>query len=77
MTRYSCVKAYFNGHHHPGNYGFYQGIHFVNFKGMVNTPESAYALVSLTADSILIKGYGREPDRRLKIGVAAQHDATK
>ncbi len=77
MTRYSCVKAYFNGHHHPGNYGFYQGIHFVNFKGMVNTTESAYALVSLTADSILIKGYGREPDRRLKIGVAAQNDATK
>jgi manganese-dependent ADP-ribose/CDP-alcohol diphosphatase len=67
MLRYSCVKAYFNGHYHPGNYGFYKGIHFVNFRGMVNTTETAYALVNLTADSILIKGFGREPDRRLKI----------
>ncbi|MCK9420976.1 MAG: metallophosphoesterase [Bacteroidales bacterium] len=68
LTRYSCIKAYFNGHYHPGNYGFYKGIHFVNFSGMVNTTESAYALVTLTSDSILIKGFGREPDRRLKIG---------
>ncbi|MEI7500256.1 MAG: metallophosphoesterase [Bacteroidota bacterium] len=66
LTRYSCVKAYFNGHHHPGNYGFYQGIHYVNFKGMVNTLESAYALVTLTSDSIIINGFGRETDRRLK-----------
>ncbi|MCK9218960.1 MAG: metallophosphoesterase [Bacteroidales bacterium] len=65
LTRYSCVKAYFNGHHHSGNYGFYKGIHFVNFKGMVNTPESAYAMITLTSDSIIIKGFGREPDRRL------------
>ncbi|MEI6172104.1 MAG: metallophosphoesterase [Bacteroidota bacterium] len=77
MTRYPCVKAYFNGHHHPGNYGFYQGIHFVNFKGMVNTPESAYAVVTLTSDSILIKGYGREPDRRLKMGTAPQETGVK
>ncbi|MEI7980239.1 MAG: metallophosphoesterase [Bacteroidota bacterium] len=68
LTKYSCVKAYFNGHYHSGNYGFYEGIHFVNFKGMVNTEETAFALVTLASDSILIKGFGREPDRRLKIG---------
>ncbi len=72
MTRYPCVKAYFNGHYHRGNYGFAHGIHFVNFKGMVNTTETAYAIVSISADSILINGYGREPDRKLKIGTAPE-----
>jgi hypothetical protein len=70
MTRYPCIKAYFNGHYHRGSYGFAYGIHFVNFKGMVNTKETAYAIVSISTDSILINGYGREPDRKLKIGTA-------
>ena len=70
MSRYSCIKACFNGHYHRGNYNFANGIHFVNFKGMVNTTETAYAIVSISADSILINGYGREPDRKLKIGTA-------
>jgi len=34
---------------------------------MVNTRQNAFAVVTLTADSILIKGYGREPDRRFGI----------
>ena len=67
ISRYLCVKAYFNGHYHDGNYFTKSGIHFVNFKGMVNTQTNSFAVVTLTADSILIKGYGREPDRNLKI----------
>jgi hypothetical protein len=39
----------------------------VNFVGMVNTRVNAFAEVTLTNDSILIRGYGREPDRRLGI----------
>ena len=34
---------------------------------MVDTDHNAFAVVTLTDDSILIKGYGREPDRVLKI----------
>lgn len=67
LWKYPAVKAYFNGHYHAGNYGFKNGIHFVNFKGMVQTPTNAFAKVTLTADSIFIDGYGREPSRRLNI----------
>ena len=63
----ASVKAYFCGHFHSGNYQEKQGIHLVNFKGMVNTTVNSFSVVTLTADSILIRGYGREPDRRLGI----------
>ena len=67
LTKYHSVKAYFCGHIHDGGYSEYKGIHLVNFKGMVNTTVNAFSVVTLHPDSILIKGYGREPDRKLKI----------
>ena len=67
ISRYPCVKAYFCGHYHSGSYKVKNGIHLVNFKGMVDTEMNSFSVVTLTADSILIKGYGREPDRKLKI----------
>jgi 3',5'-cyclic AMP phosphodiesterase CpdA len=67
LSRYPCVKAYFNGHFHAGGYQEKEGIHFVNFKGMVDTERNAFGVVTLTSDSILIKGYGREVDRKLKL----------
>ena len=67
ISLYPCVKAYFNGHYHSGNYKMKEGIHLVNFKGMVDTEMNAFSVVTLTSDSILVKGYGREPDRHLKI----------
>ncbi|MEI7724479.1 MAG: metallophosphoesterase, partial [Bacteroidota bacterium] len=48
ISGYSCVKAYFNGHYHSGNYQMKEGIHMVNFKGMVNTTINAFAVVTLT-----------------------------
>jgi len=67
ISGYPCVKAWFNGHYHAGAYFFKDGIHLVNFKGMVDTKQNTFAVVRLTSDSILIKGYGRETDRKLKI----------
>jgi len=67
MAGHPSVKAYFNGHYHFGNYGCYKGIHFINFKGMVQTPANSYAIVTLTADSILVEGKARETSRKLKI----------
>ncbi|MEI6456228.1 MAG: metallophosphoesterase [bacterium] len=67
MTQHPSMKAYFNGHYHMGNYGCFNGIHFINFKGMVQTKANSYAIVTLTADSILVEGKGREMDRRLRI----------
>ena len=67
ISSYPCVKAWFNGHYHAGAYTLKNGIHLVNFKGMVDTKQNSFAVVTLTSDSILIKGYGREPDRMLVI----------
>lgn len=68
LTNYKCVKAYFCGHNHAGGYALKDGIHYINFIGMVDTETSlAFAKVTLTQDSIFVNGHGREPSRRLKI----------
>ena len=68
ITPYDCVKFYFNGHNHAGGYVKKEGIHYLNFKGMVDTQDStAFARVTFHHDSLIVKGYGREPDRALKI----------
>jgi hypothetical protein len=67
LQSYTCVKAYFSGHYHPGHYQEISGLHLMNFMGMVNTAVNAFAVVTLKADSILIEGYGREPKRSLRI----------
>lgn len=60
--------AYFNGHNHAGNYGEIAGKHFLNFKGMVDTPDqSAFSVVEVYADRLEIRGFGREENRTLKI----------
>lgn len=61
------VAAYFNGHNHQGNYGEKNGIHYVNFRGMVELDTNAYATVRVHPDRLEIDGYGREPDRVLEV----------
>jgi 3',5'-cyclic AMP phosphodiesterase CpdA len=71
LARFPNVLAYFNGHNHAGNYGQAHGIHFVNFCGMVDTPDtSAFAVVEIAGDRIDIRGYGREPSRSLPLRAA-------
>ncbi|MGF6172381.1 metallophosphoesterase [Ensifer sp. 4252] len=66
--RFENVVAYFCGHNHDGNYGLLDGTHFVNIKGMVETPDTtAYAIVEIHADRMEIRGYGRETDRTLQL----------
>ncbi|CAN7218080.1 MULTISPECIES: metallophosphoesterase [Ensifer] len=66
--RFKNVGAYFCGHNHDGNYGLADGTHFVNIKGMVETPDTtAYAIVEIHADRMAIRGYGRETDRTLQL----------
>lgn len=71
VTSYDNVVAWFNGHNHDGNYGFTGGKHFLNFKGMVDTPENSYATVQAYDDHLVVDGFGREPDRVLPIGAPA------
>lgn len=66
IDQYPCVAAWFNGHHHSGNYARRKHCHYVNFKGMVETAErSAYAVVTLHRDRLEIEGFDTEPDRDL------------
>jgi manganese-dependent ADP-ribose/CDP-alcohol diphosphatase len=73
----NTVAAYFNGHNHYGNYGEKDGIHYVNFHGMVELDTNAYSTVRVHPDRLEIDGYGREPDRVLKfVGNAAETGKT-
>lgn len=68
LTSHRHVVAYLCGHNHEGNYGQAGGVHFVNFKGMVDTPaDNAYAIVAIEGDRLDIAGFGREPSRSLRL----------
>ena len=68
IDQYPCVKFYFNGHNHNGSYVQKNGVHFLNFKGMVDTNDStSFATVTFRKDSLFVQGYGREQSRSLKI----------
>ncbi|MEK6477534.1 metallophosphoesterase [Catalinimonas sp. 4WD22] len=69
LTKYPQVVAYFNGHNHKGNYGQKAQVHFLNFKGMVETEqENSFAIVEVFQDRLVVKGFGREENRELMIG---------
>lgn len=61
-----CVAAFINGHNHQGGYALHNGVHYLNLKGMVETPDqNAFAVIEASSDSLKVTGYGREPDRVL------------
>ncbi len=67
LEAFPCVKAYINGHNHEGNYGMKKGIHYLTLKGMVDTEQTAYAVISVSKDYIKVAGYGREKNRIMEI----------
>lgn len=67
ISGYGCVKAWLNGHNHAGDYAEYQGIHFITFKGMVDTEENSYATVQLQGDQLRVTGFGREDNLTLTL----------
>jgi calcineurin-like phosphoesterase family protein len=64
---YPCVKAYINGHNHAGNYGIREGIHYLTLRGMVDTEETSYAVMKIRKRRLVVKGFGREQERVLKL----------
>jgi 3',5'-cyclic AMP phosphodiesterase CpdA len=61
LKKYSNIVAWFNGHNHAGNYGNFNMIHFVTFRGMVETATSgSYSIVDVYSNKIWIRGFGRE-----------------
>lgn len=67
IERHPSVKAWINGHNHDGNYGLRNGIHYVNLKAMLDTPETAYAVIDFHPDHIRINGVGRQPSQTLPL----------
>lgn len=66
LNNYHNIIAWFNGHNHAGNYGNFNMIHFVTFKGMVETEfNSSFAIVEVYGNKIWIKGAGREKSQIL------------
>ncbi|MBC2772999.1 metallophosphoesterase [Rhizobium sp. AQ_MP] len=72
----SSAIAYLCGHHHAGGHAERDGVHFVNFCGMVDTEhDNAFAVLTLFEDRIEIAGHGREPDRWLDLSPQKQRTA--
>lgn len=64
ISRYPVVKAWMNGHNHAGNYGYQQGVHFINFKGMVEGEKTnSFAVIRLYPDRLVVEGHGNEENR--------------
>jgi len=63
IEAFPCVKAYINGHNHKGGYGTKEGIHHLTIKGMVDTEQTAYAVVRVSEGRLELTGYGREESR--------------
>ncbi|WP_397445811.1 metallophosphoesterase [Polaribacter sp. R77954] len=65
---YKNVKFFFNGHNHAGAYKLVNQVHYLTFKGMVDTENtSAFAKARFDKDSIFVEGFEREPSRKLVI----------
>ncbi len=66
LENHKNVAVFMNGHNHNGDYGIKNGIHFVTFRGMVDTAKNSFAIVELSK-KIKISGFGRETSRVLEI----------
>jgi predicted phosphodiesterase len=67
LDRHPSVKIWLDGHNHEGNYGLRNGIHYLNLKAMLDTPETAYARLDFFADRVEVHGVGKQPSMTLKL----------
>ena len=66
LERHPSAKIWLDGHNHDGNYGQRAGIHYVNLKAMLDTPETSYARLDFFADRVELHGSGRQRDMVLR-----------
>ncbi|MFO7575450.1 MAG: metallophosphoesterase [Bacteroidales bacterium] len=66
LKEYDNIISWFNGHNHDGGYGNFNMIHFVTFKGMIETENvNSFAVVEVYSNRLWIRGYGREKSQIL------------
>lgn len=62
IEKHPSAKVWLDGHNHDGNYGQHAGVHYLNLKAMLDTPQTSYARLDFFADRILVHGAGRQQD---------------
>jgi len=67
LERHPSAKIWLDGHNHDGNYGARAGIHYVNLKAMLDTPETSYARLDFFPDRVIVHGTGRQQDLTLPL----------
>ena len=66
VSAYDNIIAWFSGHKHEGDYGYYSDIHFVTLQAVVETANTnSWAMVEVYENYLLLKGRGREESRKL------------
>lgn len=64
LERHPGVRAYLCGHNHAGAEVIAKGVPFITFKSILHEPQvTAYAVVRLFKDRLVIEGRGREQSR--------------
>lgn len=66
LKKFTCCKAYLNGHNHAGGYAQVDGVHYLTLDGMLNTMENAFAHADLYPSHLQIHGSGRQESHTLK-----------
>jgi len=69
IEKHPSVKIWLNGHEHKGGYGEKSGIHYLNLKAMLDTEQTAYAVIDFYRDRLEVWGFGREQNRTLKLAL--------
>jgi hypothetical protein len=68
LTSYDNFLLYISGHNHMGNFGAIGRKYFVNFKGMVETPDTtAFSIVEIYDERVAIRGFGVEASRTMSL----------
>lgn len=62
IDRHPSANIWLDGHNRECNYGVCGGVHYVNLKAMLDTPETSYARLDFFADRVVIEGTGRQPN---------------
>ena len=68
LKRHPAVRAYFCGHQHAGAQVISDGVPYITFKSLLHEPDvTAYCVVRLFADRLVIEGRGREESRVIQL----------
>lgn len=67
ISKYSCVKGLFAGHHHTGDFGYHLKVPCITLEGMVETADkNAYGILEIYPDSFEVKGVGRTKSHKFR-----------